>query len=149
MPRVGWRVTAVRLQGGLSSFWRKYRVPLVSCLAFLALVGILIVLYSRFVGTALFDGFLRFYARATGAVLDLTGAGVSVPETVVSSKRFAFSCPVTASVLCTPGAPHAYRDGQGPARAIVQALSKHWRLQLVARGRRAAQPSEIGGAAKR
>ena len=90
VPHRGWRDTARRSKGRLSSFWRDYRVPFVSCVAFLGLVGLFIGLYSRFVGTAFFDAFLSFYARTTGAVLRLTGAGVSVQGTTIASNRFAF-----------------------------------------------------------
>ena len=76
--------------GSFRRFWARYRSVISSFVIFFGAVAVFIFLYSRLRATPSFDGFLRFTARVTAILLNLTGGGVVVKETLVSSPRFAF-----------------------------------------------------------
>jgi exosortase/archaeosortase family protein len=79
-PRAGW----------LKPFWIRYGRVVVSCAVFFAIVGLFIFLYSRLITSQPFNGFMAVTARLTGLMLNLTGRGVKVEGTVVSSSQFGF-----------------------------------------------------------
>ena len=95
-PRQDWRGFSSRRsrkspqQGWFKPFWARYRLVIRSCAIFFVTVGVFIFIYSHLVVSPSFNGFLDFTAGATGLLLNLTGQGVAVNGSVVSSPRFAF-----------------------------------------------------------
>jgi archaeosortase B (VPXXXP-CTERM-specific) len=71
-------------------FWARYKQVIIPCALFFILVGLFIFLYSRLVTSSPFYGFMAFTANVTGFLLNLTGRGVTVSDTVVFSAQFAF-----------------------------------------------------------
>jgi exosortase/archaeosortase family protein len=76
--------------GTVKTFWTGYKRVIIPCVIFFILVGILIFIYSRLVTSSPFHGFMAFTAQITGYMLNITGRGVNVEDTVVSSSQFAF-----------------------------------------------------------
>jgi exosortase/archaeosortase family protein len=74
----------------LRKFWKRYYLVIRSCAIFFVTVGLFIVLYWYLVKSPSFNGILGFTARATGLLLNITGRGVKVTGSVVSSSQFAF-----------------------------------------------------------
>jgi archaeosortase B (VPXXXP-CTERM-specific) len=77
-------------KGGITAFWSRYQSALRPALLFFVMVGLFIFLYSRMLTSSPFHGFMAFTARTTGVLLNLTGRGVEVNDTVVHSSQFAF-----------------------------------------------------------
>jgi exosortase/archaeosortase family protein len=76
--------------GTLREFWSRYQRVLRPCIIFFVIVGLFIFLYSKMITSQPFEGFMAFTAGVTGFFLNLTGRGVTVTGTVVSSTQFAF-----------------------------------------------------------
>ena len=74
----------------IKQFLSRYKMVIRSCTVFFILIGGFTFLYSRLIISRSFDTYLGFNARVTGILLNLTGSGVSVKDTVVSSPQFAF-----------------------------------------------------------
>lgn len=76
--------------GWLRRFWGDYRLVIRACAIFFSSIVIFIFLYSRLLGSQAFDAFLGFTAWSTAFLLNLTGRGVAVQGTLVSSQDFSF-----------------------------------------------------------
>jgi exosortase/archaeosortase family protein len=74
----------------LKPFWSRYRQVIVPCVLFFIMVGLFVFIYSRLIASSPFHEFMAFTARITGYLLNITGGGVEVIDTVVSSSQFAF-----------------------------------------------------------
>lgn len=74
----------------IKSNWARYKRVIIPCGLFFILVGLFIFLYSILIASRPFHGFMAFTAQITGFMLNITGRGVEVRDTVVSSSQFAF-----------------------------------------------------------
>jgi exosortase/archaeosortase family protein len=71
--------------------WTRYRRVILPGAIFLVLVGFFFFLYNSVLLTSRpFHGFMAFTADISGWLLNLTGRGVEVSDTVVASSQFAF-----------------------------------------------------------
>jgi exosortase H (IPTLxxWG-CTERM-specific) len=107
---------------------RRHRAAVKSGLIFTGGVLAFMLIHSRMVETEALAGFLRFTARATGAILNLFGASVQVDGTLISSPDYAMrivtECTglvpmaiVVCAVLAYPGT--AKQKAIGAALGIV------------------------------
>jgi exosortase/archaeosortase family protein len=80
----------VTQEGWFPPFWARYKRVIKACLTFFIIVGLFIFIYSRMITSQPFHGFMAFTANITGILLNVTGRGVTVSDTIVSSTQFAF-----------------------------------------------------------
>jgi archaeosortase B (VPXXXP-CTERM-specific) len=94
------------------AFWARYHHIILPLITFFVVVGIFIVLYYRITDSRPFHGFEAVTAAVTGFLLNLTGRGVVVRDTVVSSSQFAFQivdlCTAVMPMLILTAAILAY-----------------------------------------
>jgi archaeosortase B (VPXXXP-CTERM-specific) len=93
-------------------FWKQYRRIIIPTLSFFIIVGLFIFLYYRILESRPFHWFMAFTAEVTGILLNITGRGVVVKDTVVSSTQFAFQivdlCTAVMPMLILTAAVLAY-----------------------------------------
>ena len=96
----------------VKSFWTQYRRIILPALIFFVTVGVFIFLYYRIVDSRPFHGFEVLTARVTGFLLNFTGRGVTVKDTLVFSSQFAFEivdlCTAVMPMLILTAAILAY-----------------------------------------
>jgi archaeosortase B (VPXXXP-CTERM-specific) len=97
---------------GLKLFWHHHHRTIIPTLTFFVIVGIFIILYYRIIESRPFHGFMAITADVTGFLLNLTGRGVEVKDTVVSNSIFAFQivdlCTAVMPMLILTAAILAY-----------------------------------------
>ena len=71
-------------------FWAQHRRVIIPALTFFLAVGLFIFLYYRIIESQPFHSFMAVTADVTAFLLNLTGRGVVVTDTVVASSQFSF-----------------------------------------------------------